>query len=957
MSSYIPVIGLEIHAELLTKSKVFCTCNAEFGGSPNSRCCPVCTGMPGTLPVINQTAVQYAVKAGFALGCNINKFSVFDRKNYFYPDLPKAYQISQLQRPLCIDGLVEIETEKGKKNIRINRIHLEEDAGKLIHDDFNAVSLADYNRCGIPLIEIVTEPDISSAEEAKAFVEKISLLLQYAGVCDCKMEQGSLRCDVNISIMKPEDTQFGTRAEIKNLNSLKSITRAINYEIKRQSRLLDAGKRVIQETRRFNDNKGETTSMRSKENAHDYRYFPEPDILQVNFTDEMLDTIKGMLPELPHKRLKRYIEKYELSEKDAKIIVNQKLVSDFFEEALRCYFAPKSLANFIIVELMRRINLGEITMESLPFSAADFAKLVEMADTEKVSKNDAKKILRIMIETGKNAESIAKEQGMLIVNDTVKAKETITEILSQNQAAVEQYQNGEQKVFGFLMGQCTKALHGICTPKTIKETLEEALKQSAPLVEETKDAKSSATVETNQGITAYTLYHNENAYHPSIKEGIMQVDGTTLIPEFDYAEAKKQVGKQISLCACVHKVRRMSNFAFVILRTGRYLLQTIYDSSVCAEEIDGIREGNFVYASGVVHENEKAVGGLELQLTHITVISASNEEYPLKVSNPKLGCSLDINLDNRSISLRNVNERAIFKIQEGVANGFRQFMLMQGFTEIHTPKIVAQGAEGGANIFHLEYFDKPAFLNQSPQFYKQTAVAFFDRVFEIAPVYRAEKHATSRHINEYIGLDFEMGYIDSMYDVMAMETATIRYIFSYLQEHYAHELEMLHADVPVVTEIPCVTLLEAKEILGNKGSKNKLDLEPEDEVALCEYAKKEFQSDFIFVTHFPSSKPPFYAMNSKEDPRLAYKFDLLFRGLEITSGGQRIHNYQEQVDKMIAQGLNPDDFHNYLEAHKYGLPPHGGLGIGLERFVMKLLGLSNVRQASMFPRDINRLLP
>ena len=278
MSSYIPVIGLEIHAELLTNSKVFCTCNAEFGGSPNSRCCPVCTGMPGTLPVINRTAVEYAVKAGFALGCDINKFSVFDRKNYFYPDLPKAYQISQLERPLCINGAVEIETSKGKKTIRINRIHLEEDAGKLVHDDFNAVSLADYNRCGIPLIEIVTEPDISSSEEAKAFVEKVSLLLQYAGVCDCKMEQGSLRCDVNVSIMKPEDKEFGTRTECKNLNSLKSIGRAIDYEIKRQSMRLDLGYKVIQETRRFNDNKGETTSMRSKEDAHDYRYFPEPDI-------------------------------------------------------------------------------------------------------------------------------------------------------------------------------------------------------------------------------------------------------------------------------------------------------------------------------------------------------------------------------------------------------------------------------------------------------------------------------------------------------------------------------------------------------------------------------------------------------------------------------------------------------------------------------------------------------
>lgn len=426
--SYIPVIGLEIHAELLTNSKVFCTCNAEFGGSPNSRCCPVCTGMPGTLPVINQTAVQYAVKAGFALGCHINKFSVFDRKNYFYPDLPKAYQISQLQRPLCLDGLVAIETSTGKKNIRINRIHLEEDAGKLVHDDFNAVSLADYNRCGIPLIEIVTEPDISSAEEAKAFVEKISLLLQYAGVCDCKMEQGSLRCDVNISIMRPEDKELGTRAEIKNLNSLKSITRAINYEIKRQSRLLDAGKRVIQETRRFNDNKGETTSMRSKENAHDYRYFPEPDILQVNFTDEMLDEIKAMLPELPHKRMERYTKVYQLSKTDAQILVNQKVVSDFYDDALQVYNNPKSIANFIIGEMLRRVNLGEIQLDALPFTAESFASLVKLADEEKISKNDAKKIFRIMAEKGENPEAIAKEKDMLISNDMEQATAIMTGI-------------------------------------------------------------------------------------------------------------------------------------------------------------------------------------------------------------------------------------------------------------------------------------------------------------------------------------------------------------------------------------------------------------------------------------------------------------------------------------------------------------------------------------------------
>lgn len=476
---YIPVIGLEIHAELLTKSKVFCTCSAEFGGEQNTRCCPVCTGMPGTLPVINQTAVEYAVKAGFALGCEINKFSVFDRKNYFYPDLPKAYQISQLNLPLCINGNVPIEVEvdgqKVQKNIRINRIHLEEDAGKLIHDDYNNVSLADYNRCGIPLIEIVTEPDIGSAEEAKAFVEKVSLLLQYAGVCDCKMEQGSLRCDVNISIMKPTDTQLGTRAEIKNLNSLKSIVRAIEFEIKRQAKLLDSGERVIQETRRFNDNHGDTKSMRSKEDAHDYRYFPEPDILQVNFTDEDLSEIRVKLPELPEKRLTRYVSEYAISEIDAKILVGQKTVSDFFEGAVAAYKNPKSLSNFIIVELLRRVNLGEVSMDNLPFSAEDFAKLVEMADTEQVSKNDAKSVLRYMIETGKKPEEVAKDNGFIISNDTGKVEEVIAAVLAANQPIVDQWLGGEQKVFGFLMGQCTKELKGVCTPKVIKDTLEAKL--------------------------------------------------------------------------------------------------------------------------------------------------------------------------------------------------------------------------------------------------------------------------------------------------------------------------------------------------------------------------------------------------------------------------------------------------------------------------------------------------
>lgn len=438
---------------------------------------------------------------------------------------------------------------------------------------------------------------------------------------------------------------------------------------------------------------------------------------------------------------------------------------------------------------------------------------------------------------------------------------------------------------------------------------------------------------------------------------MVKVGGNDLLNEFDLEEALSKVGQEIEVCACVHSVKQMSGFAFVTLRTARYLIQSIYSAENCSDSLDGVKEGCFVKVKAEVKKEDRAFNGIELTLKNIEIVSKPDYEYPLHVSKRRLGCSLDVNLDNRSVALRNPYERATFKFQEGVVSGFRQFMLDNKFTEIHTPKIVAQGAEGGANIFHLDYFQKDAFLNQSPQFYKQTAVAFFDRVFEIAPVYRAERHATSRHLNEYIGLDFEMGYINDMYDVMNMETAMLRYLMQYLKDNYQPEIKILDADIPEITEIPAIKFEEAVELIKGSRSKNKFDLEPEDEVFLCDWAKKEYGTEFIFVTNFPSSKPPFYAMNDKDDPRTACKFDLLFRGLEITTGGQRIHNYEEQIEKMKAQGLDPEDFKSYLEVHKYGLPPHGGLGIGLERLVMKLLNQQNIRQASMFPRDLNRLLP
>ena len=432
-------------------------------------------------------------------------------------------------------------------------------------------------------------------------------------------------------------------------------------------------------------------------------------------------------------------------------------------------------------------------------------------------------------------------------------------------------------------------------------------------------------------------------------------DGASLLKTVTLDDMEKAVGGSITFCACVHKVRSMKNFAFVLLRTGRYVFQSVYSEDTCKGSLDDISEGVYVKITGSVKEDKRANYGYEITLEDFEVLSRPVADYPLHVSDKNIGCPIETNLNYRSVALRNPRQRAVFKISEGVCEGFRRFMLENGFTEIHSPKIVAAGAEGGANIFKLKYFGNDAFLAQSPQFYKQTCVAFFDRVFEVAPVYRAEKHNSTRHLNEYIGLDFEMGFIDSMRDVMQMETAMLKYVVDYIKEPYKNELELLGAELPEIKEIPIVTFFEALDIVGS--SHSKADLDPQDEIDLCNYAKEKYGSEFIFVEKFPALKRPFYAMNSKEDEKLAESFDLLFRGLEITTGGQRIHDYNEQVAKMEKFGMNPDDLKVYLDIHKYGMPPHGGLGIGLERLVMKLLGLQNIREASLFPRDITHLDP
>lgn len=419
-------------------------------------------------------------------------------------------------------------------------------------------------------------------------------------------------------------------------------------------------------------------------------------------------------------------------------------------------------------------------------------------------------------------------------------------------------------------------------------------------------------------------------------------------------------GRIVKIRGAVHNIRDMGEVAFVILRKAEGLVQCVYEEKAVAFDLKKLKEESAVEVSGKVVSEERAPHGFEIHMESIRILSEPADILPIALNKYKINTSLEAKLMLRPVSLRNVTERAKFKIQEGIVRGFRDFLMSQGFTEVHTPKIVARGAEGGSNVFRLDYFNKKAELGQSPQFYKQTMVGVYDRVFEVAPVFRAEKHNTTRHLNEYVSMDFEMGYIDSFEDVMAMETGFLQYTMDLLDREYKKELEMLEVQLPDVSHIPAVRFDKAKELVSekyNRKIRNPFDLEPEEELLIGRYFEEEYGSDFVFVTHYPSKKRPFYAMDDPEDARFTLSFDLLFRGLEVTTGGQRIHDYHEILKKMEKRGMNPADIESYLMIFKYGMPPHGGLGIGLERLTMRLLDEQNVREASLFPRDVTRLEP
>ena len=475
MKAYETVIGLEVHVELATKTKIFCSCSTEFGGAPNSHTCPVCTGQPGSLPVLNKQVVEYAVAVGLATNCTITQYSKFDRKNYFYPDNPQNYQISQLYLPICRNGAVEIETAAGKKKVRIHEIHMEEDAGKLVHDEWEDVSIVDYNRSGVPLIEIVSEPDMRSADEVIAYLETLRQTIQYLGASDCKLNEGSMRADVNISVREVGSKKFGTRTEMKNLNSFKAIAHAIEGERERQIELLEMGRKVVQETRRWDDNKEASHAMRSKEDAQDYRYFPEPDLVPIVVSHEWIAEIKKRQPELRPQKLERYKKEYDIPEYDARILTESKHMADIFEAATKLCGKPKKVSNWLMVETMRLLKEKDMDPEDISFSPVNLAKLVDLIDTGTINSNVAKRVFEVIFTEDADPEKYIEDNGLKTVNDEGEIRAAVEAVLAANPQAVADFKKGKEKAMGALMAQTMRATKGKANPAIVQALIRELI--------------------------------------------------------------------------------------------------------------------------------------------------------------------------------------------------------------------------------------------------------------------------------------------------------------------------------------------------------------------------------------------------------------------------------------------------------------------------------------------------
>ncbi len=789
------VIGLEVHVELSTKTKIFCGCTTAFGGLPNSHTCPVCLGMPGSLPVLNKAAADKAIKAGLALNCEIQRNNRFDRKNYFYPDLPKDYQISQLYAPICRDGWLELPLSGGTaKRITIREIHMEEDAGKLIHDTTG--TLIDYNRCGVPLIEIVTNPDFSEPEEVASFLEMLREMLVYLDVSDCKMQEGSMRADVNLSVRPAGQREFGTRTEMKNLNSLKAIQRAILFESQRQIKVLEEGGRVKQETRRWNDDQGESYAMRSKENAQDYRYFPDPDLLPIQIGEAWLEEMKNSMAELPQAKRIRYQEQFGLSETATKTLTAAKEVALLFEEAATSTGLAKETANTVIGDILRLMKDTAILPENLNIDSGKLAKIIRMVSQRIINRSVGKLLVEELFKNDVDPEQYAKEHGLLIAEGSSQLEAAVLEVLKDHPRSIEDYRNGKEKAFDFLVGQCMRQLKGSASPQAVRDLIEEKLKAVSILSENGEITVS--ILSENGEITA--LISNENsgktdldlkAEHEKFEEEKAELnaifssygkyaprkssvgeEGLEPIFVFQSQAYRTQncgeltladVGREVKLAGWVNTIRNHGGIAFLDLRDHYGITQVV----VTDQQLANLNRETVVSIAGTVVQRDEetynpnlSTGEVELKAEEIRVLGGAQNNLPFEIDS-STETREDVRLKYRYLDLRNPKVHSNMVLRSEIIKCLRNQMERMDFMEIQTPILANSSPEGARDYLVPSRKHKGKFyaLPQAPQQFKQLLmVSGFDKYFQIAPCFRDEDARIDRSPGEFYQLDFEMAF-------------------------------------------------------------------------------------------------------------------------------------------------------------------------------------------------------
>ena len=821
---YEVVMGLEVHCELSTKTKIFCGCSTSFGGEPNSHTCPVCMGMPGSLPVLNKSVVDRAIKVGLAFHCDLQYANVFDRKNYFYPDLPKDYQISQLYHPICLNGYVEIDhaapgqvldenemipdagayvndgangavasvsglpaLKKGAKRIRLHEIHMEEDAGKLVHDAGG--TLVDYNRCGVPLLEIVSEPDFRSADEVVEYLERIREILVYMDVSDCKMEEGSMRADVNLSVRPAGSDRFGTRTEMKNINSLKSIKKAIEYESRRQIDILNSGGVIHQETRRWDDEKGETYAMRSKENAQDYRYFPDPDLVPVRLSEEWIETMRSQMPELPQDKRNRYINDLNIAPDAARTLTSEKALADLFDAAYEhCGFA-RDIAMMITVDLIALLKESGTDASVMSVDPVRFADIIRMIREEKITRNVGRDVLREMFYNGIDPVDYITEHGLILEEDTALTASVIDEVIAEFPQSVVDYKSGKKKAFGFLVGQTMRRLAGKCSPRTVngilKEKLDgvkydpESVRAAEAARKSEKEARAKAARDQVGGsdgadVSRETYQHEPTAAERALKRAKAAAANASASGNIAYRPNRfrthhcgqlrpEDIGRDVRIAGWVQTIRDHGGIVFVDLRDYYGVTQVV----VTEDQIRNISKETVISAAGKVLKRDEdtinpniATGLVEVKADTIDILGTSKQSLPFEIDRSK-ETREDVRLTYRFLDLRNAAVRNNMVLRSRIINFMRRQMEGMGFLEMQTPILAASSPEGARDYLVPSRKHKGCFyaLPQAPQQFKQLLMASgFDRYFQIAPCFRDEDARLDRSPGEFYQLDFEMAF-------------------------------------------------------------------------------------------------------------------------------------------------------------------------------------------------------